>query len=116
MVSYSSLYCGTERMNNTQLSQTILSFLSSCTGTSGKQNELKRGKPRKKNGEGYTLSGMEQAVLKQKSVQLFEGCNLRSMASAAALYHAAAAMAPGSGTEASISGDTYDDRPACILS
>jgi hypothetical protein len=34
-------------------------------------------------------------------------------ARAAALYHAAAAIAPGSGIEARRSGAMYDDRPAC---
>lgn len=33
---------------------------------------------------------------------------------AAALYHDAAAIAPGSGTVARISRDTYIERPACI--
>lgn len=35
-------------------------------------------------------------------------------AKAAALYHAAAAMAPGSGTVARMSEEMYVERPACI--
>jgi len=36
------------------------------------------------------------------------------MAKAAALYHEAAAIAPGSGTVARMSGEIYAERPACI--
>lgn len=41
------------------------------------------------------------------------GLQLFLTARAAATYHEAAAIAPGSGTEARISPDTYVERPAC---
>ena len=49
---------------------------------------------------------------KKQGIYAYEAWYLSLTAKAAALYHAAAAIAPGSGIVARISPETYVERPA----